>query len=62
MREVRIEQMPQVIRRYFILNDTMDWRRKARIYRNLSDSEENIPQIFSAMRQGMEKFVTDQIQ
>lgn len=62
MSEVRIEQMPQVIRRYFILNDTMDWRRKARIYRNLSDSEENIPQIFSAMRQGMEKFVTDQIQ
>ncbi len=27
MREVKIEQMPQVIRRYFVMNDTMDWRR-----------------------------------
>ena len=62
MGEIRIEQMPQVIRRYFVLNDEMDWRRKARIYRNLSDSEEKIPQIFSAMRPGIEKFVTDQIQ
>ena len=62
MSEVRIEQMPQVIRRYFVLNETMDWRRKARIYRNLSDMEDSIPQIFSAMRQGLEKFVTDQIQ
>lgn len=62
MSEVRIEQMPQVIRRYFVLNETMDWRKKARIYRYLSDSEESIPQIFNAMRQGLEKFVTDQIQ
>ena len=62
MNEVRIEQMPQVIRRYFVLNEAMDWRKKARIYRNLSDSEDSIPQIFSAMRQGLEKFVTDQIQ
>ena len=62
MNEVRIEQMPQVIRRYFILDETMDWRRKARIYRNLSDSEDSIPQIFSAMRSRLEKFVLDQIQ
>ncbi|HCI73182.1 MAG TPA: hypothetical protein DHV42_01405 [Lachnospiraceae bacterium] len=62
MSEVRIEQMPQVIRRYFAMNETMDWQKKARIYRNLSDSEESIPQIFSAMRPGMEKFITDQIQ
>ncbi len=62
MSEVRIEQMPQVIRRYFVMNERMDWRRKARIYRNLSDSENSIPQIFSAMRPGMEKFLTDQIQ
>ena len=62
MDEVRIEQMPQVIRRYFVLNETMEWRRKARIYRNLSDSEESIPQVFSAMRPGMEKFIVNQIQ
>ncbi len=62
MSEVRIEQMPQVIRRYFVMNESMDWQRKARIYRNLSDSEGSIPQIFSAMRSQVEKFVTDQIQ
>ena len=62
MSEVRIEQMPQVIRRYFVLNEAMDWRKKARIYRNLSDSEDSIPQIFAAMRQGLERFITDQIQ
>ncbi len=61
MSEVRIEQMPQVIRRYFVMNESMDWRKKARIYRNLSDSEDSIPQIFSAMRSQVEKFITDQI-
>ena len=62
MLEVRIEQMPQVIRRYFVMNETMDWRSKAHIYRNMSDSEDSIPQIFAAMRSRMEKFITDQIQ
>ncbi len=61
MSEVRIEQMPQVIRRYFVMNESMDWKKKARIYRNLSDSEGSIPQIFSAMRTQVEKFITDQI-
>ncbi len=62
MSEVRIEQMPQVIRRYFVMNETLDWQRRARIYRNLSDSEGSIPQIFSSMRSQVEKFIIDQIQ
>lgn len=62
MGEVRIEQMPQVIRRFFVMNEALDWRKKARIYRNLSDSAESIPQIFAAMKPSVEKFITDQIQ
>ena len=62
MGEVRIEQMPQVIRRFFVMNDSLDWRKKARIYRNMSDSADSIPQIFAAMRPSVEKFITDQIQ
>ena len=62
MGEVRIEQMPQVIRRYFVMNDALDWRKKARIYRNLSDSAASIPQIFAQMQPQVEKFITDQIQ
>ncbi len=62
MGEVRIEQMPQVIRRFFVMNDALDWRKKARIYRNMSDSADSIPQIFAAMRPQVEKFITDQIQ
>ena len=62
MGEVRIEQMPQVIRRFFVMNDALDWRKKAGIYRNMSDSADSIPQIFAAMRPSVEKFITDQIQ
>ena len=62
MGEVRIEQMPQVIRRFFVMNESLDWRKKARIYRNMSDSADSIPQIFAAMRPSVEKFITDQIQ
>ncbi len=62
MEEVRIEQMPEVIRRFFVMNESLDWRKRARIYRNLSDSEGSIPQIFSAMRRQVERFILDQIQ
>ena len=62
MGEVRIEQMPQVIRRFFVMNDALDWRKKAGIYRNMSDSADSIPQIFAAMRPSVEKFIIDQIQ
>ena len=61
MDEVRIEQMPQVIRRFFVMNDALDWRKKARIYRNMSDSSDSIPQIFASMRPSVEKFITDQV-
>ncbi len=61
MGECRIERMPQIIRRYFVYNDALDWRRKAKIYRNISDSRENIPQIYSSMLPAIRSFMTDQL-
>ena len=61
MGECRIERMPQIIRRYFVYNDAMDWRRKARIYRNISDSRENIPQIYTSMLPAIRSFMADQL-
>ena len=37
-----IEKMPQIIRMYFLYNNTMDYHRRARIYRNISDRREQI--------------------
>lgn len=61
MEECRIETMPEVIRRYFLCSSSLPWRRKAQIYRSISDSRERIPRIFSSMKMSLEKFLTDQL-
>ena len=59
--EYRIETMPEVIRRYFVYNDTLDWHKKARIFRNMADGRGKIPGIFSSMKPAIGTFLTDQL-
>lgn len=61
MDECRIETMPETIRRYFVYNDTLDYHKKARIFRNISDSRSRLPGIFSSMKPAIVRFVTDQL-
>lgn len=61
MDECRIETMPEIIRRYFVYNDTLDYHKKARIFRNMADSRKQIPGIFESMKPAIEKFLVDQL-
>lgn len=61
MDECRIETMPEIIRRYFLYNDTLDYHKKARIFRNMADSRRQIPGIFSSMLPRIGKFLVDQL-
>lgn len=61
MGEVRIEKMPEVIRRYFMYNEALSWHKRAEIYRSVADARERIPQTFRTMRQSLEKFLIDQL-
>jgi len=61
MDECRIETMPEIIRRYFLYNATLNYHKKARIFRNMADSRMQIPGTFSSMRPQIEKFVVDQL-
>lgn len=61
MDECRIETMPEIIRRYFLYNDTLDYHKKARIFRNMSDSRRQIPGIFRSMTREIIKFAVDQL-
>ncbi len=56
-----VEQMPQIIRMYFIYNNTLDYHKKARIYRNISDNRDNIPQIYRSYRGAIKNFLVEQL-
>ncbi len=61
MDEQGIEQMPQIIRMYFVYNNTLDYHKRARIYRNISDNRDNVPQVFRGSREAAQKFVLEQL-
>ncbi|MDO5344282.1 MAG: DUF5717 family protein [Lachnospiraceae bacterium] len=61
MDECGIEKMPQIIRMYFVYNNTLDYHKRAQIYRNISDNRENIPQVYRSYRGALEKFVAEQL-
>ena len=56
-----IEKMPQVIRMYFAYNNTLNYHKKAAIYRNISDNRDNVPQVYRSNRQSIEQFVLTQL-
>lgn len=62
MDEYGIEKMPQIIRMYFIYNNTLDFHKRAKIYRNISDNRDNVPQVYRSYREAIERFVTEQLE
>lgn len=56
-----VEQMPQIIRMYFVYNNTLDYHKRARIYRNISDNRDSIPQIYRSYRGAIERFILEQL-
>ena len=46
---------------YFVYNNTLDYHKRARIYRNISDNRDNVPQVFRGSREAAQKFVLEQL-
>ena len=61
MDQCGVEKMPQIIRRYFVYNNTLDYHKRARIYRNISDNRDNIPQVYRSYRAAIESFLVEQL-
>ncbi len=57
-----MDAMPQVIRMYFAYDTTLDYRRRAAIYRRIVENGERDPQTFRNYRTAMEKFAADQLE
>ena len=62
MDEYGIEKMPQIIRMYFVYNNTLDFHKRAKIYRNISDNRDNVPQVYRSYREAIERFVTEHLE
>ena len=61
MGSMGIEKVPQVIRTYLAYSQTLSWGQKARIYRNISDNRDHVPQVYRSNRSQIEQFVMEQL-
>ncbi|MBQ6323075.1 MAG: hypothetical protein IJI24_09390 [Lachnospiraceae bacterium] len=61
MDTVGIEKMPQIIRMYFSYDTTLNYHKKAAIYRDISDNRDSIPLAYQGARTGIESFVSQQL-
>lgn len=57
-----MEEMPQIIRMYFAYDHTLDYRRRAAMYRRITERKELDPQMYHNYRAAMEKFTLDQLE
>lgn len=55
-------KMPQIIRMYFAYDTTLDYRRRAAIYRRIIENKETDNQTYQNYRAAMEKFALDQLE
>lgn len=62
MAEPDLQAMPQVIRMYFAYDNSLDYRKRAAIYRRIVENRENDGQTFRNYRSAMEKFTLDQLE
>lgn len=62
MDKLDMQTMPQVIRMYFAYDDSLDYRRRAAIYRRIIDNKEKDSQTYHNYRASMEKFALDQLE
>ncbi len=61
MDTVGIEKMPQIIRMYFSYDNSLNYHKKAAIYRDISDNRENVPQVYRSSRPQIQQFVIQQL-
>lgn len=62
MDESDIRKVPQIIRMYFAYDTTLDYRKRAAIYRRMVENREQDIQTYQHYRAAMEKFTMDQLE
>ena len=62
MEEPDIQNMPQVIRMYFAYDTSLDYRRRAAIYRRITENRDSDAQTYRNYRAAIEKFTFDQLE
>lgn len=62
MEEPDIQKMPQVIRMYFAYDTSLDYRRRAAIYRRITQNRDTDGQTYRNYRAAIEKFTFDQLE
>jgi len=61
MGTVGIEKMPQIVRMYFSYSTSLNYHKKAAIYRDISDKRESVPQVYRDSHASIEHFVAEQL-
>lgn len=59
---IDFEKLPQIIRMYFTYDSSLDYRKRAAIYRNILEQKENAPQTWRSHRAAMQKFAQEQLE
>lgn len=62
MDNLDMQEMPQVIRMYFAYDNTLDYRKRAAIYRNIIEKRDKDAQTYHHYRAAIEKFAVDQLE
>ncbi len=62
MEELDIQKMPQVIRMYFAYDSSLDYRKRAAVYRRIIENREKDSQTYHSYRATIEKFALDQLE
>lgn len=62
MEDPDLQKMPQIIRMYFAYDTTLDYRKRAAIYRKITENREKDPQTYRTYRAAIEKFTVDQLE
>lgn len=56
------EKLPQIIRMYFTYDSSLDYRKRAAVYRSILEQKEHAPQTWRSHRAAMQKFAQEQLE
>ena len=62
MEYTNLQDMPQIIRMYFAYDHTLDYKKRAAVYRRMTEKKEEDPQTYRNFRAAMEKFTLEQLE
>lgn len=62
MGAMEFRDLPQIIRMYFSYDTSLDFSRRAALYRSIYENREREPQTWVSMRASMERFVAEQLE